>query len=116
MSGQAITIGDTKVLATVVEGIDGKALREMMDKLKDKLGQCVVVLGIVDGAKVSLAAGVSKDLIKTVKAGDLVNFVASQVGGKGGGRPDMAMAGGSQPENLSAAIASVEAWVQEKLA
>jgi len=116
LAGQAIAIGDTKVLATVVEGVDGKALREMMDKLKDKLGQCVVVLGIADGPKVSLAAGVSKDLVKTVKAGDLVNFVASQVGGKGGGRPDMAMAGGSQPENLSAAIASVEAWVQEKLA
>jgi len=116
LAEQAITIGDTKVLAAVVEGVDGKALREMMDKLKDKLGQCVVVLGIADGPKVSLAAGVSKDLVKRVKAGDLVNFVASQVGGKGGGRPDMAMAGGSQPENLSAAIVSVEAWVQEKLA
>ncbi len=116
LAGQAITMGDTKVLAAVVEGVDGKALREMMDKLKGKLGQCVVVLGLAEGAKVSLAAGVSKDLTKTLKAGDLVNFVASQVGGKGGGRPDMAMAGGSQPENLVAAIGSVEAWVQEKLA
>ncbi|OUS30938.1 alanine--tRNA ligase [Gammaproteobacteria bacterium 45_16_T64] len=115
LATQAQSIGDVKLLAVVVEGVDGKALREMMDKVKDKLGRCVVVLGVADGGKVSLAAGVSKDLTKTVKAGELVNFVASQVGGKGGGRPDMAMAGGSQPENLTAAIASVEAWVNEKL-
>ncbi|PCJ32981.1 MAG: alanine--tRNA ligase [Moraxellaceae bacterium] len=115
LAGQAKAIGDVQLLAVVVEGVEGKALRDMMDKLKAKLNSCIVVLAVADAGKVSLAAGVSKDLVKTVKAGELVNFVASQVGGKGGGRPDMAMAGGSQPENLPAAIASVEAWVIEKL-
>ena len=115
LASSAKAIGDAQLLAAVVEGVEGKALRGMMDNLKDKLGSCVIVLGVADGAKVSVVAGVSKDLIGSVKAGELVNFVASQVGGKGGGRPDMAMAGGNQPENLPAAIESVESWVQEKL-
>ena len=104
-----------KVLATRVDGIDTKALRDTLDKLRDKLGSSAIVLASVTDGKVSLVAGVSKDQTSRIKAGDLVNFVALQVGGKGGGRPDMAMAGGTQPENLAAALASVPAWVEGKL-
>ncbi len=86
-----------------------------MDQLKSKLGSCVIVLGAVNGDKVSLAAGVSKDTTKLIRAGDLVNSVASQVGGKGGGRPDMAMAGGNQPENLEKALSTVPSWVENQL-
>lgn len=86
-----------------------------MDKLKDKLGSAVIVLGTITNDKVSLVAGVTKDQIKVVKAGDLIKFVAEQVGGRGGGRPDMAQAGGNNPAALPTALASVEAWVKQRL-
>jgi alanyl-tRNA synthetase len=90
-------------------------LRETLDKLKDKLKSASIVLATVSDGKVSLIAGVTADQTGKVKAGELVNFVAQQVGGKGGGRPDMAQAGGTQPEHLAAALASVSAWVKAKL-
>jgi len=102
------------VVAAALEGADPKSLRDTVDQLKNKLSSAAVVLATTNGEKVSLCAGVTKDHMKTVKAGDLVNFVASQVGGKGGGRPDMAQAGGSQPENLAAALESVVNWVKEQ--
>ena len=104
-----------KVLASLLEGADANALRETMDKLKDKLKSAAIVLASVNDGKVSLAAGVTSDLISKLKAGDLVNHVASQVGGKGGGKPDMAMAGGTDAQHLPQALASVQAWVQQKL-
>ena len=103
------------MLAAKLEGADAKTLRETMDKLKDKLGAAVVVLAAVDGDKVQLAAGVTKAETAKVKAGELVNFVAQQVGGKGGGKPDMAMAGGTDAAAVPAALASVQAWVAERL-
>ncbi|WP_086479590.1 alanine--tRNA ligase [Oceanospirillum sanctuarii] len=116
LAGQAVEIGDVKLLAIHVEGADGKSLRDLMDQLKNKLGRCALVLAAVNGDKVSLIAGVSKDLTGQIKAGELVNHVATQVGGKGGGRPDMAQAGGSDPAALPAALESVQAWVESKLA
>ncbi|OUS30412.1 alanine--tRNA ligase [Thalassotalea sp. 42_200_T64] len=113
---QAIIINGVKTLTADVAGCDPKALREMVDDLKNKLGSGIVLLGLANGEKVSLIAGVTKDLVGKVKAGDLVKMVAEQVGGKGGGRPDMAQAGGSQPENLTTALASVESWLADKLA
>ncbi|MDO9234294.1 MAG: alanine--tRNA ligase [Methylotenera sp.] len=115
LATQAIEIAGVKVLATTLEGADANSLRETMDKLKDKLKSAVIVLASVNDGKVSLAAGVTADLIAKIKAGDLVNFVAQQVGGKGGGKPDMAMAGGADASQLSKALASVEGWVKEKL-
>ena len=115
LAGGAFDVKGVKLVAAVMEGADGKALREAVDKLKDKLKSVVILLGASDGTKVSLIAGVSQDLTKKVKAGDLVNFVAQQVGGKGGGRPDMAQAGGTEPANLPAAVASVKQWVDERL-
>jgi alanyl-tRNA synthetase len=112
---QAQDINGMKVLAAKLEGADAATLRETMDKLKDKLKSAAIVLAAVADGKVSLAAGVTADLTAKVKAGELVNFVAQQVGGKGGGRPDMAMAGGTQPEHLAAALASVPDWVKVKL-
>ena len=112
--GQAIDIKGTKLLAVRMDGADSRALRENMDKLKDKLKSAVIVLAAVDGTKVQLAAGVTADLIGKVQAGDLVNHVASQVGGKGGGKPDMAMAGGTDASKLSGALQSVQAWVAER--
>lgn len=112
--GQARDVSGVKVLSAIVEGVDGKSLRDMVDKLKDKMGSGIIVLG-AGGDKASLVAGVTKDLTGKVKAGDLVNHVAQQVGGKGGGRPDMAMAGGPDVANLAVAIGSVEAWLAEKL-
>jgi alanyl-tRNA synthetase len=112
---QAQEINGVKVLAATLEGADANALRETMDKLKDKLKSAVIVLASVAEGRVSLAAGVTADLIGKVKAGDLVNHVAGQVGGKGGGKPDMAMAGGSEPANLPQALASVQAWAAAKL-
>jgi alanyl-tRNA synthetase len=103
------------VLAAQLEGADVKTLRETVDKLKDKLKSAAIVLASVDGGKVSLIAGVTPDASKKVKAGELVNFVAQQVGGKGGGRPDMAQAGGTEPANLPAALAGVTGWVQQQL-
>ncbi len=115
LAANASEIRGAKVVAATLEGADVQTLRETLDKLKDKLKSAVIVLGTASEGKVSLIAGVTADLTKKVKAGDLVNFVAQQVGGKGGGRPDMAQAGGTQPENLAAALSSVDAWVMEKL-
>ncbi|MDO8278378.1 MAG: alanine--tRNA ligase, partial [Burkholderiaceae bacterium] len=111
----AIDVKGVKVLAAALQGADAKTLRETMDKLKDKLKSAVIVLATVEGARVQVAAGVTADSTDKVKAGELVNFVAQQVGGKGGGKPDMAMAGGTQPENLDAALASVQDWVAQRL-
>ncbi|WP_293781004.1 alanine--tRNA ligase [uncultured Oxalicibacterium sp.] len=112
---QAIDVKGIKVLAAKLEGADAKTLRDTMDKLKDKLKTAAIVLAAVDGAKVQIAAGVTTDAMGKVKAGDLVNFVAQQVGGKGGGKPDMAMAGGTDAGALPAALASVQAWVAERI-
>lgn len=112
---QAQDVNGAKVLAATLEGADANALRETMDKLKDKLKSAVIVLASVADGKVSLAAGVTADLTGKMKAGELVNHVAGQVGGKGGGKPDMAMAGGTEPANLPQALASVKAWVETKL-
>jgi alanyl-tRNA synthetase len=113
--GKAIEVKGVKVLATTLEGADATALRESMDKLKDKLKSAAIVLATTGGGKVSLIAGVTADLTGRIKAGELVNFVAQQVGGKGGGRPDMAQAGGTDPAPLPAALASVRDWVAAKL-
>jgi alanyl-tRNA synthetase len=115
LANSATDAGGVKVVATALEGADAKTLRETLDKLKDKLGTCAVVLASVMEGKVNLIAGVSADLTAKVKAGELVNFVAQQVGGKGGGRPDMAQAGGTQPEHLSKALAGVVEWVRGKI-
>ena len=112
---QAVDIAGVKVLAAQLEGADSKTLRETLDKLKDKLKSAAIVLSAVSDGKVSLIAGVTADATAKVKAGELVNFVAQQVGGKGGGRADMAQAGGTEPANLKAALASVPAWVQDRL-
>ncbi len=112
---QAQEINGIKVLAALLEGADTAVLRETLDKLKDKLKSAVILLASVNDGKVSLIAGVTADATGKVKAGELVNFVAQQVGGKGGGRPDMAQAGGTQPENLANALTSVTSWVQGKL-
>ena len=106
--GQAQEVNGVKLLSTVVKGVSGKDLRDIADKLKDKLGSAVVVLAVVSGDKVSLVAGVTKDLTDKYQAGKILNHVAQQVGGKGGGRPDMAQGGGTQPENLDSALASVK--------
>ncbi len=116
LASKAVAIGPLKVLAGEVPGVEPKALRDMVDQLKQKLGAAVVVLGTTTPeGKVSLVAGVTKAETGLVKAGDLVGFVAAQVGGRGGGRPDMAMAGGQEADKLQAALASVEAWVRERI-
>ena len=112
---RAVDVAGLKVLAATLQGADAKALRETMDKLKDKLKSAAIVLATVDGGKVQLAAGVTADRMGTIKAGELVNFVAQQVGGKGGGKPDLAMAGGTDPSRLSAALDSVRGWVAERV-
>ncbi|NBT93403.1 MAG: alanine--tRNA ligase, partial [Betaproteobacteria bacterium] len=103
-------------LAARMEGADAAALRNTLQKLRDKLPHAIIVLGAVEGDKVQLVAGVGADLTAKVKAGELVNYLAGQVGGKGGGKPDMAMAGGTDPSKLDAAIASAQAWVQQRIA
>ena len=113
--GQAVDVDGLRVLAARCEAAGPKALREMLDRVRSRIEHGLVVLGSVDGEKVSLVAGVSKDLTDRVQAGPLINFVAGQVGGKGGGRPDMAQAGGNVPSNLEPALASVEGWVREQL-
>jgi alanyl-tRNA synthetase len=114
---EAKTVGDLKVLARQVEGVDGKALRSMVDQLKNKLGNnAVVLLAAAEDGKVSLVAGVSQQATKRIKAGDLVRKVAEQVGGKGGGRPDMAQGGGTDVDALPAALAAVPQWVEGQLA
>jgi alanyl-tRNA synthetase len=115
MLSSAVEINGVKVLVANLEGVEAKSLRSMMDDIKNRIGEGIVVLGVAGDAKVNLIAGVTKNLTSKVKAGELVNFVASQVGGKGGGRPDMAQAGGDKPENLPAALDSVNAWLQDKL-
>jgi len=115
LTSQAIEISGIKVLAAMLEGADANTLRETMDKLKDKLKSAAIVLASANDGKVSLAAGVTPDLIAKIKAGDLVNFVAQQVGGKGGGKPDMAMAGGTDASALPKALASVSDWVKNKI-
>ncbi|WP_338910820.1 alanine--tRNA ligase [Mycetohabitans rhizoxinica] len=112
---QAVDVAGVHVLAAQLEGADVKTLRETVDKLKDKLKHAAIVLASVDGGKVSLIAGVTTDASKKVKAGELVNFVAQQVGGKGGGRPDMAQAGGTDPSKLPAALSGVKEWIQAQL-
>ena len=112
---RAVDVAGIKVLAATLQGADAKALRETMDKLKDKLKSAAIVLATVDAGKVQLAAGVTADRTAKIKAGELVNFVAMQVGGKGGGKPDLAMAGGSDPSRLSAALDSVRGWVAERV-
>ncbi|TDN69149.1 alanyl-tRNA synthetase [Paraburkholderia sp. BL10I2N1] len=115
LAGQAIEVSGVHVLAATLEGADVKTLRETVDKLKDKLKSAAIVLASVEGGKVSLIAGVTPEASKKVKAGELVNFVAQQVGGKGGGRPDMAQAGGTEPANLQAALAGVKGWIEAQL-
>lgn len=115
LSAQAEDIGTAKLLVARVDGLNSKALRDTVDQLKNKLGSAIILLASVENDKVSLVAGVSKDLTNQVKAGELVNKVAEQVGGKGGGRPDMAMAGGSDVNALGGALDSVKPWVQGQL-
>jgi alanyl-tRNA synthetase len=115
LAAQAIDIAGIKVLAVSVEGADAKALRELADKLRDKLQSCALVLGSAVDGKVALIAAVTSDANGKIKAGELVNFVAGQVGGKGGGKPDLAQAGGTLPEQLPAALQSVTEWVRGKL-
>ena len=112
---QAVDVKGLKVLAARLDGADARTLRETMDKLKDKLKTAVIVLATVEGDKVQLAAGVTQDATSKVKAGELVNFVAQQVGGRGGGKPDMAMAGGTDAKGLPVALASVLTWVTERV-
>ncbi|MFA7666901.1 MAG: alanine--tRNA ligase [Burkholderiaceae bacterium] len=115
LASQAVDVGGVRVLAATLEGADVKTLRETMDTLKDRLKTAAIVLAAVDGARVSLIAGVTADTTARLKAGELVNFVARQVGGKGGGRPDMAQAGGTEPTKLPQALASVTDWVRERI-
>ncbi len=108
-------VGDIPVLASRLEGVDAKGLRDLMDRLKDELGSAVILLALVAAPnKVNLIAGVTKDLTKRIKAGDLMRFAAEKVGGKGGGRPDMAQGGGSRPEQLTEALAAIPGWIQER--
>ncbi len=115
LADQAFEVKGARVLAVTLEGADARTLRETMDRLKDRLKSAAIVLGAVADGKVSLVAGVTADLTSKLKAGELVNYVAQQVGGKGGGRPDMAQAGGSEPANLPAALLSVRGWVEQRL-
>ncbi len=115
LTSQVKTVKGIQVLAASLEGVDARALRETLDNLKDKLNSAVIVLAAVVDGRVTLIAGVTPDLIARVKAGELVNMVAQQVGGKGGGRADMAQAGGTQPENLPSALESVPGWVERQL-
>jgi alanyl-tRNA synthetase len=116
LSSQAQEVDGIQVLAARLEGVDAKSLRDTVDQLKNKLGAAAVILAAVSDGKVALVAGVTKAETSRIKAGELVNHVASQIGGRGGGRPDMAQAGGSQPENLEAALMSVADWVRQQIA
>jgi alanyl-tRNA synthetase len=111
----AVDVNGIKVLAAMLDGADAKSLRDTMDKLKDKLKTAAIVLATVEGGKVQIAAGVTNDSLAKLKAGELVNFVAQQVGGKGGGKADIAMAGGTDPSRLGVALASVRGWVAERV-
>jgi len=113
LAEKAAEVNGIKVLAARLDDVEPKALRDTVDSLKNRLGNAVVVIGGASDGKVRLAAGISDNLVTRIQAGNLVNFVAQQVGGKGGGRPDFAQAGGSQPENLDGALRSVAEWVAE---
>ncbi len=115
LAGQAIEVGGVKVLAANLEGVDPKALRDTLDQLKNKLGSAAIVLATVQGDKISLVAGVTKDLTDRLQAGKLLQEVAQQVGGKGGGRPDMAQGGGTEPDKLPAALAGVAGWIGRQM-
>jgi alanyl-tRNA synthetase len=115
LASQVHEVKGIKILAANFEDADSKTLRETLDKLKNKLQPCVVVLSSIEGNSVKLVAGVSSGLTAKVKAGELINFVARQVGGKGGGRPDMAQAGGTLPDELPTALESVTGWVEQRL-
>jgi alanyl-tRNA synthetase len=119
LSSQAVEVrgkdGPVRVLAVTLDDADPKTMRETVDRLKDKLKSAAIVLGAVSDGKVALIAGVTPDLTAKVKAGELVNYVAQQVGGKGGGRPDMAQAGGSDPARLPGALQSVRSWVESRI-
>ncbi len=115
LANDAVEVNGVKVLTAKLDGADAKTLRDTMDQLKNKLGSAIIVLATVDGDKVSLVAGVTKDQVKQLKAGDLVKMVATQIGGKGGGRPDLAQAGGNRPEALDSALESVMPWVEKQL-
>jgi len=115
LAAQAQQIGEVRWLAAKLEGVDAKSLRETMDQLKQELGSAVIVLSVVEDEKISIIAGVTQDLLDQVKAGELVNFVAKQVGGKGGGRADMAQAGGTEVAKLAQALESVQDWLNAKL-
>jgi len=111
---RAVDVKGIQVLAAMLDGADARGLRETMDQLKNKLKTAAIVLAAVDGGKVQLAAGVTADTVGRLRAGDLVNFVAQQVGGKGGGKADLAMAGGTDASRLGVALASVAGWVAER--
>ena len=115
LASQVREVKGVKVLAARLDGVDAKGLREAMDRLKDKLAPAAIVLAAVADNKVSLIAGVTKELVGRLHAGELVNQVAVRVGGKGGGRPDMAQAGGTDPSGLDAALADVPGWVEQQL-
>lgn len=115
LAAEAKEVKGIKVLATRLDGMDAKGLRETLDRLKDKLAPAAIVLAAVADNKVTLIAGVTKDLAGRLHAGELVNQVAGRVGGRGGGRPDMAQAGGDNPAGLEAALADVPAWVERHL-
>ena len=115
LASRAREVKGAKVLAVSIEEADSRVLRETLDKFKDKFKSGIVVLGAIEDGRVKLIAGVTADLTPKVKAGDLINFVARQVGGKGGGRPDMAQAGGTEPDNLPSALDSVTGWVEQRL-
>jgi alanyl-tRNA synthetase len=115
LSSQAVDVKGVKVLAAALDGADAKTLRETLDQLKGKLKSAAIVLGSTEGGKVSLIAGVTADLTAKIKAGELVNYVAQQVGGKGGGRPDMAQAGGTDAAGMPAALGSVRQWVEQRI-
>jgi alanyl-tRNA synthetase len=115
VGSEAFTVSGVQVLAKAVDGLNAKTLRDTVDQLKNKLGTSIVVMASIEDGKVSIVAGVSKDVCERVKAGDLVNMIASHVGGKGGGRPDMAMAGGPDASGLPAGLSAVRAWVEARL-
>ena len=116
LAAQAVDVGGLKVLAAKIDGADPKALRETVDRLKSRLGSAAVVLATVNAGKVALVAGVTKDCTDRIEAGTLANHVARQVGGRGGGRPELAQAGGNDPSRVDQAIRSVQGWVREQLA
>ncbi|HEY9121201.1 MAG TPA: DHHA1 domain-containing protein, partial [Marinobacter sp.] len=116
LAGSAVEVGGLKVVAAELEGADRKALMDTTDQLKNKLGEGVVVLASVEDGKVTLVAGVTKSATGKIKAGDLMKHLSEQVGGKGGGRPDMAQGGGSDPSKLAEALAGVAGWVEKNIA